>query len=82
MFKVLFQHLRGTLTTAFERHLAVENGSRYVQILFWVSIMKQKWAQVTEKLSVVQMYEYKNLLCEEHFTYYSILLFLSNRPSF
>ena len=78
MFKVLFQHLRGTLTTAFERHLAVENGSRYVQILFWVSIMKQ----VTEKLSVVQMYEYKNLLCEEHFTYYSILLFLSNRPSF
>ena len=34
MFKVLFQHLRGTLTTAFERHLAVENGSRYVQILF------------------------------------------------
>ena len=24
MFKVLYQHLRGTLTTAFERHLEVE----------------------------------------------------------
>ena len=82
MFKVLFQHLRGTLTAGFERHLAVENESTYVQILFWVSIMKQKWAQVTGKLSVVQMYEYKNLLCEEYFTYYSILCFLSKRPSF
>ena len=25
MFKVLSQHLRGTLTTEFERHLAVED---------------------------------------------------------
>ena len=82
MFKILFQHLRGTLTTSFERYLAVANESRYVQILFWLSIMKQKWAQVTRKLSVVEIYEYKNLLCEEHFTSYSVLLFLSNRPSF
>ena len=51
MFKVLYQQLQSTLTTAFERHLATEN-----------------FMDVSVKPASR--------------TYYCILLFLSNKPSF
>ena len=66
MFEVLFQHLRGTLTTALERHLAVEDFRAMDSSLVCISlvnnsslvnIMKQKWANVAEKISVVQKSE-------------------------
>ena len=53
VFKVLYQRLRGTLTTAFERHLATED-----------------FAHIGFKPA------------PRHSTYYCMLLFLSNKPSF
>ena len=58
MFQVLCQQLRGTLTTAFERHVTVlqiySPGSTYVLILSWVNIMKRKSTKFPGKLSVAQ----------------------------
>ena len=53
LFQVLFQQLRGNLTTAFERHLITE---------YFVDIGVK--------------------LAPRHLTYYCMLLFLSNKPSF
>ena len=53
MFQVLFQQLRGNLTTAFERHLTTE---------YFMDIGVK--------------------LAPRHLTYYCMLLFLSNKPSF
>ena len=53
MFKDLYQQLRGTLTTAFERHLTTED----------FTDMDVKPAP-------------------RRLTYYCMLLFLSNKPSF
>ena len=53
MFKVLYQQLRGNLTTAFERHLTTE---------YFMNIGVE--------------------LAPRHLTYYCMLLFLSNKPSF
>ena len=53
MIKVLYQQLRGNLTTAFERHLTTE---------YFMDIGVK--------------------LAPRHLTYYCMLLFLSNKPSF
>ena len=53
MFKVLYQQLRGNLTTEFERHLTTE---------YFMDIGVE--------------------LPPRHLTYYCMLLFLSNKPSF
>ena len=53
MFKVLYQQLRGNLTTAFVRHLITE---------YFMDIGVK--------------------LAPRHLTYYCMLLFLSNKPSF
>ena len=53
IFKVLYQQLRGNLTTAFERHLITE---------YFMDIDVR--------------------LAPRHLTYYCMLLFLSNKPSF
>ena len=55
------QQLRGTLTTAFVRHLTIENfsgmESPYVLIASWINILKWKWAKMPCKLLVPQKSE-------------------------
>ena len=53
IFKVLYHQLRGTLTTAFERRLTIED-----------------FTDIGVKPT------------SRHLTYYSMLLFLSNKPDF
>ena len=53
MFNILYQQLRGNLTTAFERHFTAE---------YFMDIGVE--------------------LAPKHLTYYCMLLFLSNKPSF
>ena len=53
MFNILYQQLRGNLTTAFERHFTAE---------YFIDIGVE--------------------LAPKHLTYYCMLLFLSNKPSF
>ena len=82
MPKGLYQYLRSTLTMAFERHLAVEDFTamdQHTANSSLINIMKRKWAKVPGKL--YQLYKSLNLFYKEHFTYYCILLFLSNKPS-
>ena len=92
------QQLRGLLTTTFKRHLFLEkdtffrhvflerfyrHGSTYVLIFSWVNIMKRKWPKIPWKLLVAQKSEpvlWRTFA--RHFTYYNILLFLWNKPSF
>ena len=53
IFKVLYDQLRGTLTTVFERHLTIDD-----------------FTDIGVKPA------------PRHLTYYSMLLFLSNKPDF
>ena len=57
------------------------NGSTYVLILPWANIIKQKWANVSKKLSVIQKPE-PVLWRTFHLLYSCILLFLSSKPRF
>ena len=73
-----FLHLRGTLTTAFQRYLQLRIlwkwiNITYVLILLWVNIMKRKWAKVPRKLSVVQKPD-PALWRKFHLLYYSFSL--------
>ena len=56
MLKVLFQELRDTLTTAFERHVTVKIFRTWIKIhanfFLRITIMKPKWMKVRVKLSV------------------------------
>ena len=81
------QQLWGTWTTTFETHLTgwrfYRYGSTYVLILSWINILKRKWAKMPWKLLVAQKSEpvlWRTFA--RHFTYYYILLFLWNKPSF
>ena len=49
------QKLRGTLTTAFERHKILRT---WINVrVNWINMMKQKWAKVPWKLLVAQKSE-------------------------
>ena len=74
------QHLKDTL----QFKILYGHGSTYVLIFSRVIIMKQKWAKVPWKLLVAQKLwacSLKNIE-PRYFTYYCILLFLWNEPSF
>ena len=69
------------------RHLTVEDWSTHVLILSWVKIMRRKLTKVAGKLSVGQKSQparpralHQNR--RWYFTYFCILPFLSNEPSF
>ena len=61
MFKVLSQHLRGILATAFETHLAVEDFSATDQQISWT----KNGRRCSENC---QLYKSLSLFYEEHFT--------------
>ena len=77
MFKVLSEQLRGTLKTAFERHLRIEDftgmdGHRCQACTNTFDLLKllRTWINIRVDSAPV------------HLTYYCMLLFLSNKPSF
>ena len=87
MFKVLSKQLRGTLTTAFERHMTVKNFTdmdhHRCQLFLDLTSLK-KIDKSTWKIFIytrIWAYSWKNI-GSRHFTYYCMLLFCSNKPSF
>ena len=56
------------------------HGSTYVLFLSWANIIQQKSTEVSGKFRKIRAYPSKNI-APRHFTYYCILLFLSNKPS-
>ena len=88
MFKVLSQQLRGTLTMTFERHLTVADITAWINIRanFFLGIKYYETKMVEGAWEVISWtkigaYFSKNI-ASRYFTFYCILLFPSNKPSF
>ena len=78
MFKV--QQLQGTLTMAFRRHLILEDFPNMNQHTCWFFLGKYHESKIIICTKVWACSS--NTIGPRHFTYYCILLFLSNKTSF
>ena len=88
MLKVLFQELRDTLTTAFERHVTVEdfpdvdqNTCEFFLGYYYHETKMDEGACEVISWKKIRASSSKKI-GPRHFTYYCIPVFLSNKPSF